>query len=43
VWVLRAKQYTQPCPQPRYGLIVQWNGIREDAGTLLMIDLACTS
>jgi hypothetical protein len=26
-------QYAQACPQPRYGLIVQRNGIRERPGT----------
>ncbi len=43
MWVLRAKQYTQACPQPRYGLIVQRNAIRDASGTWLMIDRACTS
>src|SRR5215831_18351457 len=43
VWLFRAKQYTQACEQPRYGLIVQLNGMREEAGSLLITERAWIS
>ena len=39
----RAKQYTQACEQPRYGLMVQPKGIALWPGTRLSADLASTS
>jgi len=43
IGVSPARQYTHACEQPRYGLIVQRNGIWEAAGTRLSADFACTS
>ena len=43
MWLFRAKQYTQAWEQPRYGLIVQLNGMREEAGSLLITERAWIS
>lgn len=40
VWVGRAKQYLQAWLHPRYGLIVQGNGIRDAFGTRFSADFA---
>src|SRR6201996_370914 len=38
-----ARQYVQPCEQPRYGFTVQPNGMDDAPGTLFSTDLAITS